>query len=275
MKSSETATTGRTYRVSLTLTNVVRLPRGAGGDWSRLDTEQLRVLDLVVHDFARAEIAKDSPSWFLSNSKTFQANGADQALGGGYVALRGTYSSIRSCLAGLVLCADMTVSCFLYGGSLIDVMWCAANYRNADAFLKDVREKGINKRSIGLIEDAIKGLMCRIIHLKHTKKIKCLGPPSNSEASSFLMGDKNVTVAEYFSLSCRDPVRGAAYCAILGPSKALKFPFLPTINVGSKSKPVLIPAELVEIRSGQTRWVFMKIVFFIVCFLIYSIRCKG
>ena len=33
----------------------------------------------------------------------------------------------------------------------------------------------------------------------------------------------------------------------------MKFPFLPTINVGSNSKPILIPVELVTVIGGQSR----------------------
>ena len=242
--NSEAAESFRKYKICLTYTGSVRYP--ATSDWQNLDEQQIRALDLVTSDFARNEICRDNPEWYITGSKFFSAKGESFALGGGYTALRGTYSSIRSCLAGLVLCADMSVSCFLTGGNLINVMWSCALYNNADAMLKDAKERGLSKRSIELINDAIKNLLCRLIHLGHTRKIKCLGPPANSKESTFDCDGVKMTVADYYT----NMMKTKSY---FGGSKSLKFPFLPTVNVGSNSKPVLIPAELIEIRSGQPR----------------------
>ena len=97
--------------------------------------------------------------------------------------------------------------------------------------------------------------MCRLVHMPMSKKIKALGPAANAEGSKFLMKDtgQEITVADYFKMMCNDPEKSDKYVRILGPSKALKFPFLPTVNVGTKSRPILIPAELITIRNGQSR----------------------
>jgi hypothetical protein len=53
-----------------------------------------------------------------------------------------------------------------------------------------------------------------------------------------------VTVAQYFqAMTFKVPER----------YQALQFPFLPTVNVGTKKRAVLVPMELVEIIPGQTR----------------------
>ena len=58
-------------------------------------------------------------------------------------------------------------------------------------------------------------------------------------------------MADYFALMARDRKAGQAYAAALGPSGRLKYPQIPTINIGSVSKPVLVPAELVSVPFGQ------------------------
>jgi len=232
-------------------TNSIHYP--ADTDWDNLDADMNRALDIIIHDFARAETVKDQPSWYVSGSKVFQARQAHESLGGAFIGLRGTYSSIRSCLAGLALCVDMTVSCFLFGASAIDVMWAAAGYRSADEMFRDCRGGALHKQRQASILDAIKSAQCRITHVNFSKKIKGLGPAANSKESTFDFNGKMVTVAEYFTLMCKDPEKGATYTNALGSTRALKHPYLPTINVGTTSKPMLVPPELVIIRPGQSR----------------------
>lgn len=53
-----------------------------------------------------------------------------------------------------------------------------------------------------------------------------------------------ITVAEYFhQMIAKSP----------DSYHALQFPFMPTVNVGSKNHQVLVPMELVDIIPGQTR----------------------
>jgi hypothetical protein len=146
-----------------------------------------------------------------------------------------------------MLCADMTASCFLWGASVIDIMWTVCGFRNAESFLEEVRsKKGLNPRYKGLVLGAIKSAQCRITHLKMSKKIKDLGPAADSKDSAFDMDGTVLTVAKYFEIMRKDPVKGKNY-------PALKHPYLPTINVGTKSRPILVPAELIIIRPGQSR----------------------
>jgi len=48
-------------------------------------------------------------------------------------------------------------------------------------------------------------------------------------------------------------VKGEKYRRALGPGGRLKYPHLPTINVGNKSRVNWVPAELVDILHGQVR----------------------
>lgn len=59
-----------------------------------------------------------------------------------------------------------------------------------------------------------------------------------------------MTVAQYFELKGKSsPV---IYGKYLNKGK-LRYPALPTINIGSNKKPVWIPAELVTVPGGQSR----------------------
>lgn len=76
------------------------------------------------------------------------------------------------------------------------------------------------------------------------------GPPATHLDCAFPLDDGTmVTVAQYYEQQARiNPV----YSAHL-PNGRLRFPHLPLVQVGSKKKPVYIPAELVSIIPGQPR----------------------
>ena len=247
---------GGKYRVTCTYTSSVTY--GSSVDWTNLNSQQLASLDIVLHEYARGEMANDDPNFFLKGSAVFKnIITMSKVLGECYTCYRGSHSTLKSCLAGLVFCTDMTVSCFLNGGPLINVMFEAAKYKNAEAMIDDIKKKGLSKKNQGLINDAIKGAMCKLVHVSHSKKIKCLGPIANSNESKFTLraadGDTEITVADYYKRMCSDPLKKEQYIRYLGKSKCLKYPFLPTVNVGTNSKPILIPVELIQIRPGQSR----------------------
>lgn len=58
-----------------------------------------------------------------------------------------------------------------------------------------------------------------------------------------------MTVAQYFELQAK---KNPVYARYLNKGK-LKYPALPTINIGSSLKPVLVPAELISVPGGQSR----------------------
>lgn len=57
-----------------------------------------------------------------------------------------------------------------------------------------------------------------------------------------------MTVADYFADMAR---QCPAYQQAMGGSR-LKYPFLPTVNIGSAKKPILMPMELLSVRPGQS-----------------------
>ena len=148
--------------------------------------------------------------------------------------------------------ADLNVTCFLTGGPLINVMWRAGGFRSFDEMLREANSpSGIHPRCLQLMNDALSNCRGRISHTGFVCKCKKLGPPADHPESSFLWDKINssITVSDYFvEMGKINP----KYNSALTKGK-LKFPKLPTVNVGSTSKPTLVPVELVEIFGGQSR----------------------
>ena len=65
-----------------------------------------------------------------------------------------------------------------------------------------------------------------------------------------VIAGKKYTVAQYFEVQAKKSP--AIYGKFLSKGK-LRYPALPTINVGSSSKPILIPPELITVPGGQSR----------------------
>jgi len=63
------------------------------------------------------------------------------------------------------------------------------------------------------------------------------------------MTGKRVAVAAYFEIMGKIKPE---YAKCLKNGK-LKYPSLPTINIGSVKKPVLVPSELISVPGGQSR----------------------
>ena len=170
--------------------------------------------------------------------------------------MQGYYISLKSCLAGLALVSDMTVSCFLRGGELANIVFevsreCANSNRQLapvstfDQFYQLCVAGRLEKARIEIINETIKNCKIRLVHSNFWRKAKSLGPASNSEASKFDYKGKKVTVEQYFNEVYKSK--------LFGPGGKLKYPFLPTVNVGSKNAPMLVPIELVVVPDGQCR----------------------
>ena len=127
---------------------------------------------------------------------------------------------------------------------MIQVMCHTGGYRNVDDMIREASSpSGMNRKALKDINDAIKNAKVKVSHLGHYKKAHCLGPPANSRESCFLNENKNITVVDYFNEKYKNKL----------PSGKLKYPMLPVIDVGTKSKPNYVPAELVDIPGGQSR----------------------
>lgn len=114
--------------------------------------------------------------------------------------------------------------------------------------MHDVQKRGgLHPQCLAKIEEAIKNAKISIRHLHHWRKARSLGPACNSPDSAFDCEGKMMTVADYFSLKSK-----TSYKTYI-PGGKLKYPSLPAINLGSKSKPVYVPPELVVVPGGQSR----------------------
>lgn len=242
------------YRVTLTSVGNLLTPEPTAAAWSRVnDLALITALDSPILSFARWGEVQDEPEWFVVGSKAFRASGRSVQLSPSYIAMRGYYAGLKVCLAGLCLVSDMSVSCFLAGGDMIEVMSQAGGYRNVEEFLAECSGRGgLQPRRLAQMQTSLKNSKVKLIHLGHSKKMKSFGPPANHPDSAFMLKDpsgkeKKCTVADYFATMAK-----TTYAKFL-PQGKLKYPFCPTVNIGSATKPILVPAELVKVPGGQSR----------------------
>jgi hypothetical protein len=234
----------RRYKVSVTHTTSCTTT----GQWSHeQDPAFLRALDLSPLEFARRQVTQDTPRWYLSGNIGYSSSGETMKLAPGVVAMRGYFIGFRTCLAGLVLVSDMCSSVFLNGGPIMNVVAEMCGSNNVNTWAATLGNGVLRPGEISRINTTLKNTKLKLIHLGYPKKFKSLGPPSNHQDSCFEKDDRRITVAEYFQEMCRT---SPLYRQHLRNGK-LQFPGLPTINVGSVKKPVLIPMELVLVCHGQ------------------------
>lgn len=239
------------YRIAITLTETIILPEPTTSAWREVcDEVVLLALDTPLLSFARWGIVEDVPEWFTVGSKAYRSNGRSLSLSPAYNAQRGYYAGLKTCMAGLVLVSDMSVSCFLAGGPMLDVMWHCMGFRSLAEMVEESKGKGFNRARMDKISEMLKGAKVRVTHLGHFRKFKSMGPAAGSPESNFLYLDKKITVADYFVIVAK--VAGSIYKKAL-PTGKLKYPSLPCVNVGSESKPIYVPPELLDIPGGQCR----------------------
>jgi hypothetical protein len=238
----------RRYKVSITFTTTCVSPSQTEEEWRyNQDTTLVRALDSSLLAFARRQLPLQDPEWYLVGNVGYSSSGETMRLAPGFVAMRGFFVGLKTCLAGLVLVSDMSVSVFLNGGPLINVISDICGYQRYQDFVADA-DRGLRPDHISTINNTLKNTKIKLLHLGHTKKFKSLGPPANHRDSSFETDEgRRITVADYY----RDMAKKSpAYSRHLPDSK-LRFPALATVNVGSAAKPILIPMELVVVDKGQ------------------------
>jgi eukaryotic translation initiation factor 2C len=149
-------------------------------------------------------------------------------------------------MSGLVLMTDVSVSGFLKGGKVIELMAAIGGFKSVDEMYRN----GVPRAALDRVESTLKSRKIRLVHLGHRKIFKEFGPPANHPDSAFTADDGSlVTVAKYFEDRARE---SDVYRNFLESGK-LKYPNLPTINVGSRKKQILIPVELAEVIPGQAK----------------------
>ena len=120
----------------------------------------MRSLDLSLLAFARLQLKDDAPSWYLVGNKCFSENAASVTVAPGYLALRGYTVGLKTCLAGLTLVSDMTVSVFLVGGPLINVIAevCGTS-------IHSLQKNGVDRRDYAKVNKILKNCKIRVDHL--------------------------------------------------------------------------------------------------------------
>ena len=234
----------RSYQIKLTRSAVLDTRTVQDGNEATM-----RALTAAVHEFARAGQYSDRQKWSLVGSKAFPHVAEPRCEHGtAYFLQRGYYAGLKACLAGLVLVSDMAVACFLSGGPGVNVVWQAAGARDFQDFERELRRNPMSRRQVADVERVLKGAKIRTTHLKDFKKFKGLGPAANSPESSFMYNDKTMTVQEYFEMMAEsNPV----YRDAMSHGR-LRYPHLPTVNIGSKKRQMLVPLELIEVAAGQS-----------------------
>ena len=122
------------YKVSLTLTGTFDLPNNPEA-WKRAAEQALTALDAVTLHYSKKFIVDDNPDLLSIGNSTYRTNADNFRLNAAYVAIRGYYSSLKSCMGGLAMVSDMSVSCFLEGGEMVQMMMTLGEFRYACVYL--------------------------------------------------------------------------------------------------------------------------------------------
>lgn len=89
-----------------------------------------------------------------------------------FVGMLGYYASLQSTLSGLSLVKDISVTCFMRGGNLVDFV-CAAKNMQKDRLAADL-ERG-RPLDCSDLEAVLKGTKIRTTHINQNKKFRDFG----------------------------------------------------------------------------------------------------
>jgi hypothetical protein len=261
-------TVRKTFVVAISQVDAVDVPR-TKEQWRDVgikDRAVLQGLDIALLSFARWQLAEDDPRWLLSGTKVFQTSGQTFPLGGMYLGRIGYSSCLRTCLSGLAVVMEVSVSCFLKGGSLLEVMALIGNFRSVDDLVASGSVRHARHPFVTKVLGLLKGTKIKTKHLGQTKKLKAFSFASDDRANVFPLdhptaagaaaaaagtaaSSREVTVAEYYAEKAASDPRYAVHL----PQKRLRYPDAVTVDIGGKSRPILVPVELIHLVEGQIR----------------------
>lgn len=170
-------------------------------------------------------------------------NAAPDDLGGGLIALRGYYTSVRTSTLRLLLNVNTTTSAFYRPGPLVALMNVfRASLKNPNNAVKNYQ-----------VHLSLNNL--RVRYMNKTKVIKGLSGPAkdqNALTARFMRDGQQTSVAEFFkqSKSC-EGLGGGKLTRAIEHKITLNAPEMPVVNVGNSQHPVLIPPELCVVLPGQ------------------------
>ena len=237
-----TGTESATLRYRIVLTEAGR---------NLLGFDKLRAQEIAVLMFGRWNVMLDAPTWTVVNKSIYGGSDDPRCAevkpltnSGHVIAKQGWFASLKPCLAGPMLIVDLACCAFLSSGNMIELMAKTVEARSVADFVKMCSDaRGLDGRSKRTIETCISKLKVKVTHLGFWKVVRHLGPAANDRNAAFDHDGKKYTVAEYYALKSKTDKR----------YKPLKYPTLPTVNMGSKTRPELYPIELVDVPSGQAR----------------------
>lgn len=222
------ADSSKKYRVKIQEVSVIH-PQ----NWNFLDEVSTNALETCLMCFAQ------EGEWLKVGAKAYRSTGEQMALNDTQMlCMRGYYAGFKATISGLHVVSDMSVSAFLRGGDLVDLMAGIGGYRDVAEMYRDCGSRGLDPRFLKAITDQLKNSKIKLKHLGHTKKFRSFGKASNDPSGKFDCDGKKVTVADYFEEMCKKPT-GNKYRKVL-PGGKLKYPNMPTVNLGTTSHPVLV-----------------------------------
>lgn len=245
----------RDYVVAISQVDAVDVPR-TKEQWRDLgikDRAVLQGLDVALLSFARWQLGEDDPRWLLSGTKVFQTNGQTFDFGGIYLGRIGYSSSLRTCMSGLSVVVEVSVSCFLKGGALLDIMAMIGSFRSVDDMVYSGSVSNSRHPFLAKVLGLLKNTKIKTKHLGQSKKLRTFSFAADDQSNTFPIDrDENgrrVTVAEYYAEKAMSDPRYSNFL----PNKRLRYPNVVTVDIGSKNKPILVPLELVVLIEGQIR----------------------
>ena len=91
-----------------------------------------------------------------------------------FIGMLGYHASLKTCLSGLALVKDISVTCFMRGGNLVDLV-AAVMKVSKQQLAEDVRRgRKVDPEFVDLSE-LLKNAKIRIVHLNQSKKFNEFG----------------------------------------------------------------------------------------------------
>lgn len=180
----------KAFMVIISLVGTISVPRTTS-EWLQSgvnETVTLQGLNIALPAFARWAQAMQNPSWLISGSKVFATDGVTFNLSDLHLARLGYHASLRATCSGLALVTEVSVSCFLKGGPLLEVMAHVGRFRSVEDLLNSGQLE--DPRCMQRILAELKGVKIKLKHVGQTKKLKSFGPSSDDPSGAFVVEDK-------------------------------------------------------------------------------------
>ena len=156
-------------------------------EWMHVNAATIQALDTAPLAFARwgsVTSGGEESNWHVERNKAFHIDSSrimlssNNNFGPSHYCVRGYLASLRCSLAGLTLNIDMSVSAFLQGGDLKELLWRFFRYNSVDDMIKS-NPRGLDPNRLRDFVKIYKNAKCKTTHLKQSKKFREFGPPAS------------------------------------------------------------------------------------------------